>query len=309
MTKLSQHGDFPEHLIESAKAEMRGELDFAEQQEPSKRSGAGYPSLGNVLGHGFDFGEEPVSNFYTADLRRLRDALKIAQNNVGAGYNYGTTKRVAELRGKIRDLLAQQYRNLAAAQAAVGNPYGTPDDCCTGTPGEPAGKNMKVHIDNRGALIPEYKEEEAEWSKEYYDKMEKAAAIHEKIVPLYAKYEHEVRMMRYPAAEAYFKQIITLGGEYKAVWGFADMTWDAQLKALETKMADAPDYMSRLPLQDEYMKLQSKYFKEFDGMPAPNPATQDMIPPMETTIGDGFRYSELTDEANDVLDYARKQKQ
>lgn len=271
MAKLSQHGDFPEHLIESAKAEMIGELDFAEQQEPSKRSGAGYPSLGNVLGHGFDFGEEPVSNFYTADLRRLRDALRIAQNNVGVGYEYGTTKRIAELRARIRDLLAQQYRDLRAAQSAVGNPYGTPDDCCTGTPGHSGEKAMKVHIDNRGALIPEYKEEEPEWSKEYYDKMEKAAAIHEKIVPLYEKYEHATRMMRYAVAQDYFGQIVKLGDEYKAVWGFADPVWDAQLESLETKMADAPDYMSRLPLQNQYMKLQSKYFKNFKGMPMPTP--------------------------------------
>jgi len=306
MTKLSQHGDFPRELIESTKAEMRGELDFAEQEEPSKRSQSGYPSFGNVLGHGFDFGEEPPSNFYSADLRRLRDALKIAKNNVGTGYDYGTTRRIAELRGKIRDLLAQQYRNLEAAQAALGNPYGSPDDCCTGTPGEPAGTAIKAHIDNRGALIPEYKEDEEEWAKAYYEKIKKGAEIQAKIEPLYQKYEHEVRMMRYPAADAYFKQIVGLGMELQKVWGFKDEAWDAQLKSLETKIADATSYMDRLDLQAQYMKAQSKYYKDFDGMPGPDPATQKMIPPMETTLGGGMRFSEMTDIANDVLDYARR---
>jgi len=145
MAKLSTHGDFPVDLIESAKAELAGELNFSEEQEPSTRSGAGYPSLGNVLGHGFDFGEPPVSNFYDEDLRRLRDQLKIVSNNIGRGNDYGSKARAAELRLEIRDKLAQHKRNVAAAQAAVGEP-------------EPEGSSMEVETDNRGALIPDYNE-------------------------------------------------------------------------------------------------------------------------------------------------------
>lgn len=145
MAKLSTHGDFPVDLIESAKAELAGELNFAEQSEPSVRSGSGYPSLGNVLGHGFDFGEPPVSNFYDEDLRRLRDQLKIVSNNIGRGNDYGSKARAAELRLEIRDKLAQHKRNVAAAQSAVGEP-------------EPEGSSMEVETDNRGALIPDYNE-------------------------------------------------------------------------------------------------------------------------------------------------------
>ena len=279
MARLSQHGDFPSELIESAKAQLAGELDFAEEQEPSKRSGAGYPSLGNVYGHGFDFGEEPVSNFYTSDLRRLRDALKIAENNVGKGYTYGSHERVAELRAELRDLLAQHMRNVAAAQAAAGDPYGEEDDCCTGTPGHgPTG--VKVHTDNRGALIPEYKEEEPEWSKEVYDNMQKAAAINEEIQGLYKDYEHEVRMMRYDKAQTMFTRIRTLSEEFRACCFVSDFKWDEDLRNIEMRMHDAPSYEARLPLQDAYMKIQNKYYKEYKGMPMPDPTKQGYVPQM-----------------------------
>jgi len=277
MARLSQHGDFPAELIESAKAEMAGELDFAEQQGPTKRSGAGYPSLGNVFAHGFDFGEEPVSNFYTSDLRRLRDALRIAENNVAKGYSYGTHERVAELRAQMRDLLAQHKLNLAAAQSAAGDPYGKPDNCCTGEPGHgPTG--VLVHTDNRGALIPEYREEEPEWSKEVYDSMNKAAAINEEIQGLYKDYEHEVRMMRYDKAATMFSRIRTLSEDFRNAYPTKDTKWDEDLRKLEIKMHDAPSYEARLPLQDAYMKLQNRYYKDFKGMPMPDPAKQGYVP-------------------------------
>ena len=277
MAKLSTHGDFPVDLIESAKAELASELNFAEQSEPSVRSGSGYPSLGNVLGHGFNFGEEPVSNFYTSDLRRLRDALKIAENNVGRGNNYGSHERVAQLRAQIRDLLGQHKRNLSAAQSASGDPYGEEDDCCTGTPGRgPTG--VMVHTDNRGALIPEYREEEPEWSQEMYDSMQKAATLNEEIQGLYKDYEHEVRMMRYDKAATMFTRINTLSEDFRNAYPVSDFKWDKDLRTLEIKMHDAPSYEARLPLQDAYMKLQNRYYKDFQGMPMPNPADQSYVP-------------------------------
>jgi len=304
MARLSQHGDFPSELIESAKAQLAGELDFAEEQEPSKRSGAGYPSLGNVLGHGFDFGEEPVSNFYTSDLRRLRDALKIAENNVGKGYAYGSHERVAELRAQLRDLLGQHMRNVAAAQAAAGDPVGEPDDCCTGTPGHgPTG--VRVYTDNRGALIPEYREEEPEWSQEIYDNMMKAAEIVAKTQALYASYEHEIRMARYSAADKIFADIAKGSAEFRGVFPTKDTKWDADLKALETKIHDAKTYLDRLPLQTAYMKLQSRYYKDFKGMPCLDPAKQVGIMPPETTLGKVTNFNEV---AQETLDFARCQR-
>lgn len=277
MKKLSTHGDFPVEAIEKAKHELTTELDFAEQSEPSKRSGAGYPSLGGFVETHFDFGEEPVSNFYTSDLRRLRDALKIAENNVAKGYSYGSHERVAELRAKMRDLLGQHMRNLAAAQSAAGDPVGKPDNCCTGEPGHgPTG--VKVHTDNRGALIPEYREEEPEWSKEVYDSMQRAAAINEEIQKLYKDYEHEVRMMRYDKAATMFTRIRTLSEDFRNAYPVSDFQWDKDLRTLEIKMHDAPSYEARLPLQNAYMKLQNRYYKDFKGMPMPDIAAQGYVP-------------------------------
>lgn len=279
MRNLSQHGAFDPDALEKAKYELMGELDFAEQEEPLKRNGSGYPSFGDVLGHGFDFGEEPVSNFYTSDLRRLRDALRIAENNVAKGYSYGSHERVAELRAKLRDLLGQHYRNLAAAQAEAGNPIETPDDCCTGTPGH-GSNGVKVYTDNRGALIPEYKEEEPEWSKEVYDNMQKAAAINEQIQNMYKDYEHEVRMMRYDKAQTMFTRIRTLSEEFRACCFVKDFKWDEDLRNIEMRMQDAPSYEARLPLQNAYMKIQNKYYKEYKGMPMPDPTKQGYVPQM-----------------------------
>jgi len=276
MKKLSTHGDFPVDAIEKAKHELCGELDFAEQSTPSTRSGAGYPSLGGFLETHFDFGEEPVSNFYTSDLRRLRDALRIAENNVGKGYKYGTQERVSELRAQLRDLLGQHYRNIAAAQQAAGDPVGKPDNCCTGEPGHgPTG--VKVHTDNRGALIPEYNEE-LQVGSETNQAMLRAAGIQEEIQELRKSYEHETRMMRYDKAETAFSRIRTLSEDFRNEFPMSDFKWDKDLRALEIKMHDAADCDARRPFQDAYMKLQSRYFKDFKGMPMPNPADQSYVP-------------------------------
>lgn len=276
MKKLSTHGDFPVDAIEKAKHELCGELDFAEQSTPSARSGAGYPSLGGFLETHFDFGEEPVSNFYTSDLRRLRDALRIAENNVGKGYKYGTQERVSELRAQLRDLLGQHYRNIAAAQQAAGDPVGKPDNCCTGEPGHgPTG--VKVHTDNRGALIPEYNEG-LQVGSETNQAMLRAAGIQEEIQQLRSSYEHEVRMMRYDKAETAFSRIRTLSEDFRNEFPMSDFKWDKDLRALEIKMHDAADCEARRPFQDAYMKLQSRYYKDFQGMPMPNPADQSYVP-------------------------------
>ena len=148
MANLSTHGDFPRHLIERAKAELAGELDFAEQSEPSVRSGASMPSLGGYIETHFNFEESCVSNFYSNDLRKLRDELKIFDDNVAKGYTYGDPARAAELRRELRNKLKQQARDLQAAQAAVGYPDADGDD----------NRGMTVELDNRGVLIPDYKE-------------------------------------------------------------------------------------------------------------------------------------------------------
>jgi len=46
MSKLPSQGGVPSELMEQVKAAMLEEnMDFAEAQEPSKRSGAGYPTI------------------------------------------------------------------------------------------------------------------------------------------------------------------------------------------------------------------------------------------------------------------------
>ena len=46
MSKLKSQGGIPSELMEQAKAAMLEQnADFSEAQEPSKRSGAGYPSI------------------------------------------------------------------------------------------------------------------------------------------------------------------------------------------------------------------------------------------------------------------------
>ena len=46
MSRLKSQGDVPSELMEQVKAAMLEEnADYAESQEPSKRSGAGYPTI------------------------------------------------------------------------------------------------------------------------------------------------------------------------------------------------------------------------------------------------------------------------
>ena len=57
MSRLSQHGGFSEEAIEKAKAQMAESLEFAEQQEPLARNGAGYPSTAGFIEQHFNFEE------------------------------------------------------------------------------------------------------------------------------------------------------------------------------------------------------------------------------------------------------------
>ena len=46
MSRLKSQGDVPSKLMDEVKAAMLDQnMDFAEAQEPSKRSGAGYPTI------------------------------------------------------------------------------------------------------------------------------------------------------------------------------------------------------------------------------------------------------------------------
>ena len=55
MSRLSTTGNFDEELLAKVKEQMQGELEFSEQEAPSTRSGAGYPSLGGFVEQHFDF--------------------------------------------------------------------------------------------------------------------------------------------------------------------------------------------------------------------------------------------------------------
>ena len=54
MSRLSQHGGFSEEAIEKAKAQLAESLEFAEQQEPLARNGAGYPSTAGFIEQHFN---------------------------------------------------------------------------------------------------------------------------------------------------------------------------------------------------------------------------------------------------------------
>lgn len=57
-------GGIPSELMEQAKkAMLEQNADFSEASEPSKRSGAGYPSLGGFIETHFNFSEEDSANF------------------------------------------------------------------------------------------------------------------------------------------------------------------------------------------------------------------------------------------------------
>lgn len=59
MARLKSQGGISPELMEQAKAAMLEEnADYSEAQEPSKRSGAGYPSLGGYIDTHFNFRED-----------------------------------------------------------------------------------------------------------------------------------------------------------------------------------------------------------------------------------------------------------
>ncbi len=120
MTKLSQHGDFPEDLLNEAKAQLNGELEFAEQEEPLARNGEGYPSFGDFIEAHFDFRDRmsypaPYSN---EEMRRLKDELGIVRSEIAKGYE-GAQEKAARIRAKMTDHVRQNYTNLQAAYAGT----------------------------------------------------------------------------------------------------------------------------------------------------------------------------------------------
>ena len=60
MSRLSTTGGFDEELLAKAKEEMQGELEFSEQEAPSARSGAGYPSMGGFIEQHFNLKKNEV---------------------------------------------------------------------------------------------------------------------------------------------------------------------------------------------------------------------------------------------------------
>ena len=55
MSRLKSQGGISPEMMEQAKSAMLEEnADYSEAQEPSKRSGAGYPSLGGFIEQHFN---------------------------------------------------------------------------------------------------------------------------------------------------------------------------------------------------------------------------------------------------------------
>ncbi len=147
MTRLSQHGDFPQKAIDEAKAALSADLDFAEAQEPLARNKAGYPSFGDFVEAHFDFrdGQSYPAPFSSEEVRRLRDELGIVRSEVAKGYE-GAAEKAQQIRAKLTDAVRQNYTNLQAAYAGTD-------------------ENQPV-IDARGLLIAEEEGDEPKIGKE-----------------------------------------------------------------------------------------------------------------------------------------------
>ena len=78
MDKLKSQGGISPELMEQAKKAMLEEnLNYAEAQEPSKRSGAGYPSLGGFYRNPFQ-SEEMKERTRKGMLAKMRSTETIA---------------------------------------------------------------------------------------------------------------------------------------------------------------------------------------------------------------------------------------
>ena len=100
MDRLKSMGGVSPELMEQAKQAMLAEnMDFSEQSEPSRRSGAGYPSLGGYIETHFDFAQA------SPDLESLHKQLKSAMASRDSGRKNSNQQRIDMLRGKIKQKL------------------------------------------------------------------------------------------------------------------------------------------------------------------------------------------------------------
>ena len=100
MDRLKSMGGVSPELMEQAKQAMLAEnMDFSEQSEPSKRSGAGYPSLGGYIETHYDFAQA------SPDLASLQKQLKAAITSRDSGRRNSSQERIDMLRGKIKQKL------------------------------------------------------------------------------------------------------------------------------------------------------------------------------------------------------------
>ena len=100
MDRLKSMGGVSPELMQQAKEAMLSEnMDFSEQSEPSKRSGAGYPSTGGFIDQHFDFSQA------APDLEYLHKQLKSALASRDTGRKNSSQQRVNMLRGQIKKKL------------------------------------------------------------------------------------------------------------------------------------------------------------------------------------------------------------
>ena len=100
MDRLKTQGGISPELMEQAKQAMLAEnMDFSEQQEPSARSGAGYPSLGGFIEQHFDFAQADP------DLEYLHKQLKSALKGRDSHRKNSSQARVDGLRAQIKKKL------------------------------------------------------------------------------------------------------------------------------------------------------------------------------------------------------------
>lgn len=126
MDRLKSMGGVSPELMEQAKAAMLAEnMDFSEQSEPSKRSGAGMPSVGGFIEQHFDFAQA------TPDLAYLNNQLKAAKSSLESGRKNSSKERVASLRAQIKKKLkldAIAKEQLPANCDVYNDPRGEGDD-------------------------------------------------------------------------------------------------------------------------------------------------------------------------------------
>ena len=126
MDRLKSMGGVSPELMEQAKAAMLAEnMDFSEQSEPSKRSGAGMPSVGGFIEQHFDFAQA------TPDLAYLNNQLKAAKTGLESGRKNSSKERVASLRAQIKKKLkldAIAKEQLPACCDVYNDPRGEGDD-------------------------------------------------------------------------------------------------------------------------------------------------------------------------------------